>query len=82
MDLWSKFEIEKRVDLKPSFIEKIKTLDGFIEISKLIENKDARKLQRFLELKKFFSFPWIIANEILFSKRDFYTYIYKPKNKD
>ena len=48
-----------------------------MKVSKEIENKDARKLQRFLDLKKFFSFPWILASDILFSKRDFLNNIYK-----
>lgn len=43
----------------------------YIEISKNIENKEARKLQRFLELKKFFCIPWILGHDKIFTKDDF-----------
>ncbi|CDW77053.1 rna-directed rna polymerase [Stylonychia lemnae] len=80
--LWNNYEKERRSDLKPSYIEKYKKFEGFVEISRQVESSnESRKLQRFLELRKFFSFPWIIASDVLFSQRDFQIHIYKQKHQ-
>jgi hypothetical protein len=82
LKLWSSYDKEKKDAVKEtSWKARMKDFDEYVKISKTIENKDARKLQRFLELKKFFSIPWILAHETLFSKKDFLEYVNLKKTK-
>ncbi len=71
LKLWEQYEKSKIDQVKTSQRERLKDFEQYYQYCKVIESLEVKKFQRFLEMKKFFCIPWLIANDKIFQKGDF-----------